>query len=91
MVLRNGWSLIRLVFNEGFHCTFTYVKHVSDRGCTVCDRFDEAVECLKKEIGYFAEVENYAHLRKVVMGVILIHLHQEDYVAADHFFRDALR
>ena len=55
------------------------------------DRFDEALECMKKEIGYYAEVENYAHIRKVVMGAILIHLHQEDFVAADLFFREALR
>ncbi|XP_076449830.1 LOW QUALITY PROTEIN: gamma-soluble NSF attachment protein-like [Babylonia areolata] len=54
------------------------------------NRFDEALECLKKEIGYYAEVEGYAHIRKLVMGIILIHLHQEDYVAADLFFRDAL-
>ncbi|KAK7115475.1 gamma-soluble NSF attachment protein-like [Littorina saxatilis] len=54
------------------------------------NRFDEAIECLKKEIGYYAEVEGYAQIRKLVMGIILIHLHQEDFVAADQFFRSAL-
>ncbi|PVD21201.1 hypothetical protein C0Q70_19370 [Pomacea canaliculata] len=54
------------------------------------NRFDEALECLKKEINFYLEVESYAHVRKVVLGIILIHLHQEDYVAADQFFRTAL-
>ncbi|KAL8589942.1 hypothetical protein ACOMHN_024029 [Nucella lapillus] len=54
------------------------------------NRFEEALECLKKEISYYAEVDGFAHIRKLVMGIILIHLHQEDYVAADLFFRNAL-
>jgi hypothetical protein len=45
---------------------------------------------LKLEIKYYNEAEGYAQIRKVVIGVILIHLDQEDFVAADHFFRDAL-
>jgi hypothetical protein len=53
-------------------------------------RLDEALECLKLEIKYYNEAEGYAQIRKVVIGVILIHLYQEDFVAADHFFRDAL-
>ncbi|KAK7475016.1 hypothetical protein BaRGS_00033763 [Batillaria attramentaria] len=52
--------------------------------------FEEGLECLKKEISFYLEAESYAHVRKLVMAVILIHLHQEDYVAADQFFRSAL-
>ncbi|XP_067651910.1 gamma-soluble NSF attachment protein-like isoform X2 [Haliotis asinina] len=55
-----------------------------------CRRFDEAVETLKKEIDYYTECENFELLNKAIMGTVLVHLTQEDYVAADLFFKSCL-
>ncbi|WAR11625.1 SNAG-like protein [Mya arenaria] len=54
-------------------------------------KYDEAVDCFKKEISFYAAAENYAMIAKLVLGVILIKLHVGDYVAADEFFRSATK
>ncbi|XP_052817101.1 gamma-soluble NSF attachment protein-like [Mya arenaria] len=58
---------------------------------TRLERYDEAVDCFKKEISFYAAAENYAMIAKLVLGVILIKLHVGDYVAADEFFRSATK
>ncbi|RUS80588.1 hypothetical protein EGW08_011643 [Elysia chlorotica] len=55
-----------------------------------CFKYDEAIKSLQQEIKYWMEAENYAYIKKVAMGIILVHLAQEDYVAADQFFRSCL-
>ncbi|KAL3859841.1 hypothetical protein ACJMK2_010032 [Sinanodonta woodiana] len=53
-------------------------------------RYDEAISTLKKEIDYLNAAENYDQIKKVVIGVILLLLHNGDYVAADQFFNSAI-
>ncbi|XP_059177045.1 gamma-soluble NSF attachment protein-like [Physella acuta] len=55
-----------------------------------CFKHEEAIKSLQQEIKYWLEAENYTYIKKVAMGVILLHLTQEDYVAADMFFRNCL-
>ncbi|CAG5120936.1 unnamed protein product, partial [Candidula unifasciata] len=55
-----------------------------------CFKYDDAIKSLNQEIKYWLEAENYVYIRKVAMGVILLHLTGEDYVAADLFFRNCL-
>ena len=57
-----------------------------------CDcRFDEAAEHLKKEIELLSQVNHQGQLNKLMMALVLIHLHQDDYVAADQAFKAAFR
>ncbi|KAH9489756.1 hypothetical protein Btru_036663 [Bulinus truncatus] len=55
-----------------------------------CFKHDEAIKSLQQEIKFWLEAENYTYIKKVAMGIILLHLTQEDYVAADQFFRNCL-
>ncbi|XP_046360371.2 gamma-soluble NSF attachment protein-like [Haliotis rufescens] len=55
-----------------------------------CRRYVDAVKTMKKEIDYYTECENFELLNKVIMGTVLVHLTQEDYVAADLFFKSCL-
>lgn len=56
-----------------------------------CYRYEEAISCLRKEIEFYAAAENYAMICKLVLGVVLIHLQQGDFVAADNFYRSSVR
>ncbi|XP_041376174.1 gamma-soluble NSF attachment protein-like [Gigantopelta aegis] len=53
-------------------------------------RYDDAAEYFKKEVNYHLEAENYGLLNKVVLGLVLVHLHREDYVAAELVFKSSL-
>ena len=55
-----------------------------------CCRFEEGIECLKKEISAYSLVEGHAHIRNVIISIVLVYLHQEDYVAANNFFTNSL-
>ncbi|BFZ12682.1 hypothetical protein BsWGS_15721 [Bradybaena similaris] len=55
-----------------------------------CFKFEDAIKSLCQEIKYWLEAENYEYIKKVSMGVILLYLTGEDYVAADKFFRGCL-
>ncbi|KAK2190916.1 hypothetical protein NP493_65g07041 [Ridgeia piscesae] len=52
-------------------------------------RFDEAAEHLKKEIDHLSTVNHQGQLNKLMMALVLIHLHQDDFVAADQAFKAA--
>ena len=54
-------------------------------------RFDEAAEALKREMDYYETIENNGVINKLVMGLVLVHLHRQDYVAADLAFKAALK
>ena len=54
-----------------------------------CCRLEEAAEAVKQEIEYYSSVDNHGAINKLVMGLVLIHLHREDYVAADQAFKGA--
>ncbi|KAK3601656.1 hypothetical protein CHS0354_038219 [Potamilus streckersoni] len=53
-------------------------------------RYDEAISSLKKEIDFLKAAENYDQIKKVVIGLILLLLHNGDYVAAEQFFNSAI-
>ncbi|XP_064611486.1 gamma-soluble NSF attachment protein-like [Liolophura sinensis] len=55
-----------------------------------CGRLDEAVEMIKKEMEFYAQVDNYATICKLVLALVLLHLHRGDYVAADQSFKSSL-
>ncbi|XP_060576433.1 gamma-soluble NSF attachment protein-like [Ruditapes philippinarum] len=54
------------------------------------ERYEEAIECLTKEINFYAAAENYAMINKLVLAVVLIKLTLGDYVAADQFYRSSI-
>lgn len=57
----------------------------------VCYRLDEAADTMKREINYYNKVvESQGLVNKLVMGLVLIHLHRGDYVAADQAFKSCL-
>lgn len=53
-------------------------------------RFDEAADALKREMDYYETIENNGVINKLVMGLVLVHLHRQDFVAADLAFKAAL-
>ncbi|KAL5022018.1 hypothetical protein ScPMuIL_001173 [Solemya velum] len=53
-------------------------------------RYEEALATLKREIEFYAEVENLAKVNKLILGSLMIHLTEGDYVAADRYFQEAL-
>ena len=53
-------------------------------------RLDEAADTMKREIDYYNRAENAGLVNKLVMGLVLIHLHRGDYVAADQAFKSCL-
>ena len=53
-------------------------------------RLDEAADAMKREIDYYKQSENAGLVNKLVMGIVLIHLHRGDYVAADQAFKSCL-
>ena len=53
-------------------------------------RLDEAADTMKREIDYYNRVESQGLVNKLVLGLVLIHLHRGDYVAADQAFKSCL-
>ncbi|KAL4234965.1 hypothetical protein ACF0H5_006606 [Mactra antiquata] len=53
-------------------------------------RYEEAIECLSKEIQFYAAAENYAMISKLVLAVVMLKLTLGDYVAADQFYNSAV-
>jgi len=53
-------------------------------------RLDEAADAMKREIDYYNKVDSQGLVNKLVMGLVLIHLHRGDYVAADQAFKSCL-
>jgi len=45
---------------------------------------------MKREIDYYTRAESPGLVNKLVMGLVLIHLHRGDYVAADQAFKSCL-
>jgi len=53
-------------------------------------RLDEAAAAMKREIDYYTRAESQGLVNKLVMGLVMIHLHRGDYVAADQAFKSCL-
>ncbi|KAK2147858.1 hypothetical protein LSH36_534g01018 [Paralvinella palmiformis] len=53
-------------------------------------RLDEAANALKREMDYYESIENNGIINKLVMGLVLIHIHRQDYVAANLAYKAAL-
>jgi len=58
---------------------------------TVSTRYEEGLECLGKEIGFYAACENYAMIGKLVLASVLVKLTLGDFVAAQQLFTSAAR
>ncbi|XP_023932772.1 gamma-soluble NSF attachment protein [Lingula anatina] len=58
-------------------------------GLLSIDLFEEASKVLQREIDLNSEVENYPTIYKAVLNLVLVHLHKEDYVAADKSYKGA--
>ena len=72
-----------------FACRFSLNAAIGFR--VLCIRFDEAAVALKRELDYYSKVDNQGLLNKLVMGLVLVHLHRGDYVAADQAFQGTLQ
>ncbi|KAG8178317.1 hypothetical protein JTE90_026287 [Oedothorax gibbosus] len=51
-------------------------------------RYDDAAEMVKKEMQFHLATENTRAVGRLVVGLVLIHLMREDYVAADKAFKE---
>jgi hypothetical protein len=54
-------------------------------------RFEEAGNFMKRELDFYSRVDSQGLLNKLVMGLVLVHLHREDHTAADQAFQACLR
>lgn len=53
-------------------------------------RYDEALEALKKEIDFHAQSENYPKINRCMVGVVLVYLYNGDPVEAGKFFQQSM-
>lgn len=51
-------------------------------------KFDEAAKSIQKEKNMYKEIENYPSCFKKTIAQVLVHLHRNDYVAADKCVRE---
>ncbi|ESO06693.1 hypothetical protein HELRODRAFT_184947 [Helobdella robusta] len=61
------------------------------RVCIKIKKFDDAAKYIGQELDFMSRTNHGGVLNKLVMGLVLVHLHREDYVAADQSFQKALR
>ncbi|MGH0135181.1 UNVERIFIED_CONTAM: hypothetical protein FKN15_012191 [Acipenser sinensis] len=54
-------------------------------------RFDEAAASIQKEKDMYKEIENYPTCFKKTIAQVLVHLHRNDFVAADRCVRESYR
>lgn len=54
-------------------------------------RLDDAAIALKQEIDCYVNIQNEGLINKLMMGLVMVHLHRDDYIAADQAFQLALR
>lgn len=54
-------------------------------------KLEEAAQCVDRELGCLTKTNHSGVLNKLMMGLILIHLHRDDYSAADAAMQKALR
>ena len=52
-------------------------------------KFDEAIKALRREIELYNQVGSEGLNNKLMFGLVLLYLHQDDYVAADQAFKRA--
>ncbi|XP_054393569.1 gamma-soluble NSF attachment protein isoform X4 [Pongo abelii] len=58
-------------------------------GLKVSPRFDEAALSIQKEKNIYKEIENYPTCYKKTIAQVLVHLHRNDYVAAERCVRES--
>ena len=54
-------------------------------------RLDDAAKALKEEMDCYSKISNEGLIYKLVMALVVVHLHRDDYIAADQLFQQALR
>ncbi|MGH0147718.1 UNVERIFIED_CONTAM: hypothetical protein FKN15_017525, partial [Acipenser sinensis] len=54
-------------------------------------RFDEAAASIQKEKNIYKDIENYPTCFKKTIAQVLVHLHRNDFVAADRCVRESYR
>ena len=53
--------------------------------------YEEAIVALRKEMNFYANFDNHGQLNKLVMAMVLLQLHRQDFVAADKEFKQAFK
>ena len=54
-------------------------------------RYEEGIAVKKKILELYAGLENFVMMYKTVLGLVVVYLHQSDYVAADQCYKDSFR
>lgn len=52
-------------------------------------RFPEALNVMKQQRKLYEQIENFQMMSKVVLSMVVVHLHESDYVAADNCYKDS--
>ncbi|XP_031563162.1 gamma-soluble NSF attachment protein-like [Actinia tenebrosa] len=52
-------------------------------------RYEEAIGVKKKILELYGSIENFAMMYKTVLGLVVVYLHESDYVAADKCYKDS--
>ena len=82
------WSSYRYAIDVPF--SVVYLKPLHPPNCVAC-RFDNAVTTLTKEMQFYSQIDHQGRLPKVVIGLVLVHLHRGDSVAAELALKAAYR
>ncbi|XP_074616087.1 gamma-soluble NSF attachment protein-like [Acropora palmata] len=52
-------------------------------------RFQEALKVFKQQMKLYQQIENFKMMHKVILSMVVVHLHEGDYVAADNCYKDS--
>lgn len=52
-------------------------------------RFQEALNIMRQQMKLYEQVENFQMMWKVVLSMVVVHLHESDYVAADNCYKES--
>ncbi|KAJ7331160.1 hypothetical protein OS493_020863 [Desmophyllum pertusum] len=52
-------------------------------------RFQNALNVMRQQMKLYEQVENFQMMSKVVLSMVVVHLHESDYVAADNCYKDS--
>jgi hypothetical protein len=54
-------------------------------------RYEEAIGIKRKVLELYGSLDNFVMMYKVVLGLVVVYLHESDYIAADKCFKDSFR
>jgi len=92
-----SWSLrthcrdeIRCLENETLKCLVFFRKKGALGLLVRAERWDEAIKILERQCVVFDKIKQGHNVCKACLSILIIHLHRDDYIAADRAYNELL-